>query len=78
MGKLTGRTALVTGAAMGIGRATALALAREGAAVVVADIDDATGAAVVAEIVALGGAAAYCHADVSVIADVAAAVALAV
>ena len=78
MAKLSGRTALVTGAAMGIGRATALALAREGAAVVVADIDDATGAAVVAEIVALGGSAVYCHADVSITADVAAAVALAV
>lgn len=78
MGKLTGRTALVTGAAMGIGRATALALAREGASVIVADIDDMAGAAVVAEIIALGGAAAYCHADVSVTADVAAAVALTV
>ena len=38
-GNLNGKVAFVTGAASGIGRATALAFAREGANVVVADID---------------------------------------
>ena len=38
-GNLDGKVAFVTGAASGIGRATALAFAREGANVVVADID---------------------------------------
>ena len=40
-GRFTGKTAIVTGAGSGIGRATALRLAREGATVVVADISDA-------------------------------------
>ena len=38
-GQLAGKVAFVTGAASGIGRTTALAFAREGAQVVVADID---------------------------------------
>ena len=48
--RLQNRTALVTGAASGIGRATALRLASEGASVVVADVADEKAAAVVAEI----------------------------
>ena len=40
---LEGKTALVTGAGSGIGRATAMVLAREGAAVLVADINEAAG-----------------------------------
>ena len=39
MGQMDGKIALVTGAASGIGRASALALAREGAAVCVSDIN---------------------------------------
>jgi NAD(P)-dependent dehydrogenase (short-subunit alcohol dehydrogenase family) len=42
-GKLDGKVAFVTGASSGIGRATALAFAREGADVVVADIDRPAG-----------------------------------
>lgn len=51
------RTALVTGAARGIGRSIALALAREGAAVAVADKDEAGARAVAAEIQQAGGRA---------------------
>lgn len=57
MGQVKGKSALVTGAASGIGRATALTLAREGASVMVTDINKAGADAVAAEIVAAGGAA---------------------
>ncbi|ALE93602.1 hypothetical protein AOC05_16885 [Arthrobacter alpinus] len=66
------KTALVTAAGAGIGRAIALRLATEGAAVVVSDINDAAGAETVGLITAAGGKAAYMHADVSQSADVAA------
>ena len=62
----TNRAALVTGAASGIGRETALALARSGARVAVADIDQAGAAATAAAIVAAGGHALPLQADVSV------------
>jgi len=65
MGRFDAKVALVTGAASGIGKATALRLAREGAAVVVADIQDAPGAAVVEEIEAAGDRAIYQRLDVS-------------
>lgn len=55
--KLAHRTALVTGAGRGIGRSIALTLAREGANVVVNDLDSSEAAAVVAEIEATGGRA---------------------
>jgi 3-oxoacyl-[acyl-carrier protein] reductase len=57
MTKLNGKTAFVTGSGRGIGRALALKLAAEGAAVVVNDLDAAPADAVVAEIVAAGGRA---------------------
>jgi NAD(P)-dependent dehydrogenase (short-subunit alcohol dehydrogenase family) len=56
---------LVTGAASGIGRATALLFARNGAAVTIADVDDAGGEAVAAEITAMGGRACFVHCDIS-------------
>ena len=61
--KLAGKTAMVTGAARGIGRAIALGLAREGAAVVVCDIDSAAPAA--EEIRAAGGRATAFTMDIA-------------
>jgi NAD(P)-dependent dehydrogenase (short-subunit alcohol dehydrogenase family) len=66
---LEGRTAVITGAAMGIGRASALALAKAGAAIVVADIDEARGADTAADIEGGGGKALFVRTDVSSMAD---------
>jgi NAD(P)-dependent dehydrogenase (short-subunit alcohol dehydrogenase family) len=63
MGRLEGKVALVTGAASGIGRACAEGLAREGAHVVLTDIQDAKGEEAVAAIKALKGRASYMHHD---------------
>src|SRR5919202_4853386 len=54
MGELDGRAAIVSGAAQGIGRACALALARAGAGVTVADVDAELGPKTVAELEGLG------------------------
>jgi NAD(P)-dependent dehydrogenase (short-subunit alcohol dehydrogenase family) len=62
--RLKGKSAIVTGAGSGIGRATAIALAREGAAVMLTDIDDTGGHATLDSIVKAGGTAAYRHQDV--------------
>lgn len=63
--QLSGRSALVTGAACGLGKAMALALAEAGAKVAVVDIDGEAGPAVAAEIEAAGGGAIFVHTDVS-------------
>ena len=63
--QVSGKVAVVTGGASGIGRATAHLLAREGATVVVADVKAADGERVVAEITQSGGKAFFQPADVS-------------
>jgi NAD(P)-dependent dehydrogenase (short-subunit alcohol dehydrogenase family) len=70
MGKLTGKIALITGAASGIGRASALLFAREGASVAVIDRDLPGAKAAVEEIVGASGTAIALEADVSKSADV--------
>jgi NAD(P)-dependent dehydrogenase (short-subunit alcohol dehydrogenase family) len=65
MARLIGKVALVTGAASGIGRACAIALAREGARVVVADVDERGGAEVCRAIEAGKGEAAFLSLDVT-------------
>ncbi|MGE8941887.1 SDR family NAD(P)-dependent oxidoreductase [Leptospira interrogans] len=62
---LEGKTAIVTGASQGIGRACAERLAREGAKVVVADVNDDLGPKTVAAIKAAGGEATYHNCDVA-------------
>ena len=71
------KVALVTGAGAGIGRAVALRLAREGASVVVADVDEDTGTDTVSEIRSRGGRAAFVLADVASEVDVSGMVAFA-
>ena len=63
--RMSGKVALVTGAGMGIGRASALAFAREGAKVVVADILSVAGKETVSLIKKTGGEAIFVKADVS-------------
>jgi NAD(P)-dependent dehydrogenase (short-subunit alcohol dehydrogenase family) len=75
MGWFDGRSGLVTGAASGIGRASALAFAAEGANVVAADVDTDGGAETVAMIQAAGGTASFQRCDVREEGDVEALVA---
>ena len=77
MGALDGKVAVVTGAASGMGRATALLFAGEGARVVVGDIDACGGEAACEAIRGAGGEATFLRTDVAVEDDVAALVATA-
>lgn len=78
MAGFEGKVALVTGAGSGIGRQVAVRLARDGAKVVVSDLDDAAGAETVSMIEAGGGSAVFAHCNVADASQVEAAVAAAV
>jgi NAD(P)-dependent dehydrogenase (short-subunit alcohol dehydrogenase family) len=77
-GRLSGKSAIITGAASGIGRAAALAFAREGARVIVADVSEDGGRKTVETVRDKGGEAQFFRCDVARAADADALVAAAV
>ncbi len=68
-GRLKSKVAVITGAGSGIGREAALLFAREGARVVVAEVNDSSGRSVVDEVRVAGGEAIFVHSDVSIARD---------
>ncbi|WP_273128200.1 SDR family NAD(P)-dependent oxidoreductase [Metabacillus sp. HB246100] len=68
--KLENKVAVITGGAEGIGKATSLKYAKEGAKVVVADVNEELGQALVSEIVEQGGQAVFTKVDVTVFEEV--------
>src|SRR5215831_8931047 len=70
MGRLDNKVAVITGAASGMGRATAIRFAVEGAAVVVADLNEDGGEATVRECKENGGRAVFQKADVAAEPDI--------
>src|SRR5437667_6887902 len=66
MGQVDGKVAIVTGGASGIGAACAATLAREGAKLIITDLVDPGGQALMEKIGGAGGEAIYLHQDVSV------------
>ena len=75
--EISGKSAVISGAASGIGRATAVALARAGARVIVADVDDRGGAETVDLVGRAGGIAVFRHCEVTRTEDLAGAFACA-
>ena len=65
MSRVRDKVAIVTGAALGLGEASARMLAREGAKVVVTDIKEEEGERVAQDVAAAGGEAIYLHHDVA-------------
>jgi glucose 1-dehydrogenase len=78
MKRLENKVTIITGAAMGMGQATAELFAEEGAKVIVADFNEEAGKAVVNEITDKGGTAAFCKVDISIASQVEAMVKFAV
>ncbi len=78
MGRLDGKVAVITGAASGIGRATAIRFAGEGAAVVIADLNDEGGEAAVRDCKENAGRAVFQKTDVSAEAEIKALIARAI
>jgi 3-oxoacyl-[acyl-carrier protein] reductase len=67
--RFDGKVVIVTGGALGIGQATAMLFAQEGARVVIADIDDQGGSETVRQIREAGGEATFVHTDIRSSAD---------